>query len=273
MSLLVNELVLQPGEELDQCRTIPDVAVPHAIELRLIFDSFGVTNGASDILGVLGSAQQPSMDFQGLGGEGDHRRAVMVVFGSFAPIPERVSYVPQAYADVARRIYDEAGLPRTIRTATPRDEQALAAQTSFTLTLSSVLRVDTIPTVSSAKGAAITPVTVQPHGGTPGYTFTATGLPAGLGIDGNGVISGTPDPADSLAGYPVTVTVSDGVASDTTTTSFTLTVSTQLRLDPLADVSLGKGTALQPVQLQAHGGTAPYTYRWLNGTAPAGTWI
>lgn len=85
--------------------------------------------------GVMLAAQQPSMDFHGLGGEGDHRRAVMVVFGSFAPIPERVSYVPQAYADVARRIYDEAGLPRTIRTATPRDEQALAEQTSFTLQL------------------------------------------------------------------------------------------------------------------------------------------
>lgn len=85
--------------------------------------------------GVMLAAQQPSMDFQGLGGEGDLRRAVMVVFGSFAEIPERDSYVPQAYADVARRIYDEAGLRRTIRTATPRDEHALPEKTSFTLQL------------------------------------------------------------------------------------------------------------------------------------------
>jgi hypothetical protein len=59
----------------------------------------------------------------------------MVVFGSFAEIPERDLYVPQAYADVARRIYDEAALRRTIRTATPRDEHALPEKTSFTLQL------------------------------------------------------------------------------------------------------------------------------------------
>ena len=85
--------------------------------------------------GVMLAAQQPSMDFQGLGGEGDHRRAVMVVFGSFADIPERDCYVPQGYADVAGRIYAEAGLRRTIRTASPRDEHTLPEKTSFTLQL------------------------------------------------------------------------------------------------------------------------------------------
>lgn len=85
--------------------------------------------------GVMLAAQQPTMDFQGLGGEGDTRRAVMVVFGSFAEIPERDAYVPQAYAEAARTIYEQAGLRRTIRTATPRDELALPERTSFTLQL------------------------------------------------------------------------------------------------------------------------------------------
>jgi hypothetical protein len=85
--------------------------------------------------GVMLAAQQPSMDFQGLGGEGEVRRAVMVVFGSFGDIPERDVYVPQAYADVATRIYQEAGLHRAIRTARPRGDRALADQTVFTLQL------------------------------------------------------------------------------------------------------------------------------------------
>ena len=85
--------------------------------------------------GVMLAAQQPSMDFLGLGGEGAQRRAVMVIFGSFAPIPERVAHVPQAYADVTRTIYEQAVMPRTIRTAAPRDQLELAERSSFTLQL------------------------------------------------------------------------------------------------------------------------------------------
>lgn len=85
--------------------------------------------------GVMLAAQQPTMDFHGIGGEGDQRRAVMVIFGAFAEIPERTSHVPQAYVDVTRTIYEQAGLPRVIQTATPRNEGALPDRTSFTLQL------------------------------------------------------------------------------------------------------------------------------------------
>jgi sugar lactone lactonase YvrE len=92
-------------------------------------------------------------------------------------------------------------------------------------------------------------------------SFTAAGLPGGITIDpSTGVISGTPDSADALQDYPVTVTASDGVASDTATTGFTLTVSKLLRLDPVADVSVAKGSAITAIVVKAHGGTSPYTY-------------
>jgi hypothetical protein len=92
-------------------------------------------------------------------------------------------------------------------------------------------------------------------------TYSATGLPAGISIDpSTGVISGTPDADDELRGYAVTVTISDDTPIDTVTTSFTLTVSKVLRLDPIADVSLTKGSALTAIRAAAHGGTPAYTY-------------
>ncbi len=73
----------------------------------------------------------------------------------------------------------------------------------------------TIPTVPSAscvvinatQGTAIAQATLTGSGGAGGpYTFTATGLPAGLSISSAGVISGTP----SVSGtFPYTVTIKD----------------------------------------------------------------
>ena len=92
-------------------------------------------------------------------------------------------------------------------------------------------------------------------------TYSATGLPDGISIDpSTGVISGTPDSSDDLKDYAVTVTVDDGVASDTATTAFTMTVSKVLRVDPITDVSVHQGSALTDIQVAAHGGTPAYTY-------------
>jgi len=59
-------------------------------------------------------------------------------------------------------------------------------------------------------GIAITPVTMVGSGGAGGpYTFTATGLPAGLSISSAGVISGTATVSGTF-NYTVTVTDSAG---------------------------------------------------------------
>ena len=109
-------------------------------------------------------------------------------------------------------------------------------------------------------GEAMDPIDVQAKAIFGADAFTAAGLPAGIAIDPTtGIISGTPTSTDELKGYPVTITVADGVASDTTTIAFTLTVSKQLRLDPVADVSVAKGTALTPIDVKAHGGASPAT--------------
>ncbi|HEX5117419.1 MAG TPA: ExeM/NucH family extracellular endonuclease [Pseudonocardiaceae bacterium] len=67
-------------------------------------------------------------------------------------------------------------------------------------------------------GTAITPVTLTATGGTPPYTWTASGLPAGLVISADGVISGTPTTAGSSS---VTVTATDSTgATGSATFSF-----------------------------------------------------
>ncbi|MCW2781441.1 MAG: repeat containing protein, partial [Marmoricola sp.] len=108
---------------------------------------------------------------------------------------------------------------------------------------------------------AMDPIQVQATKVWSPLTFAATGLPDGTSIDPtSGVISGTPASTDAVGAYAVTVTVSDGVPIDTATTSFTLTLSKVLRLDPIADVSVAKGAALAAIHATAHGGTPGYTY-------------
>jgi hypothetical protein len=66
-----------------------------------------------------------------------------------------------------------------------------------------------------------TSLTLSASGGTPPYTFSATGLPGGLAISSAGVISGTPTTAGT---FTVTATVHDA-ASGTASTSFSWTIS------------------------------------------------
>jgi sugar lactone lactonase YvrE len=140
---------------------------------------------------------------------------------------------------------------------------SLADLSSFTLhsQASERVAITPVPDAEISLNEAMPAIDVKATPIFGALSFTASGLPNGITIDpGTGVISGTPDPADELTGYPVTVTVADGVASDTATISFTLTLSKELRLDPVADVSLAKGTALTAIDVKAHGGTSPYTY-------------
>lgn len=108
---------------------------------------------------------------------------------------------------------------------------------------------------------AMNPIQIQATKVWQALTYSATGLPDGIALDpSTGVISGRPDSSDALKDYTVTVTVGDGVPSDTGTASFKLTVSKVLRLDPIADVAAHKGSALTDIQPKAHGGTPPYAY-------------
>ena len=99
--------------------------------------------------------------------------------------------------------------------------------------------------------------TVSATGGTTPYTFTATGLPAGLSISTGGAITGSP----TTAGTTTAITVTDS----TTGTSLTNTANLSIIVNPglaITTSSLPTGfvSAAYSATVVATGGTAPYTF-------------
>ncbi|ONI85007.1 peptidase S8/S53 subtilisin kexin sedolisin [Saccharothrix sp. ALI-22-I] len=96
-------------------------------------------------------------------------------------------------------------------------------------------------------------------GGTAPYTFSATGLPAGLSISAAGVISGTPTTVGSSS---VTATVTDS-ASATGSATFTWTVAAVgTGCDPVTngtDVAIGDNSDVSSTITLSCGGTASAT--------------
>ncbi|MBL0749005.1 ExeM/NucH family extracellular endonuclease, partial [Nocardioides baculatus] len=108
-------------------------------------------------------------------------------------------------------------------TVTVTDSASGTASTTFTIVVSAP-----DPLVATNPGDRTTYVnqtmasfTMASTGGAPAYTWSATGLPAGVTMSAAGVLSGTPTVTGS---FPVVATVTDG-GGRTSQTTFTLTVS------------------------------------------------
>jgi hypothetical protein len=115
----------------------------------------------------------------------------------------------------------------------------------------------TCATITAVQGTAITPVTLTGSGGLGGpYTFTAAGLPNGLGISSGGTISGTPAESGTFS-YTVTIKDKSGNAG-------TLNCSVTVAATPSANcasITATKGAAISAVTLTGSGGLgAPYTF-------------
>jgi len=122
--------------------------------------------------------------------------------------------------------------------------------------------------ISAVQGAAITPVTMIGGGGTGGpYTFSATGLPAGISISSGGTISGTP----SVNGtFNYTVTVKDSAGN---TGTVNCSVRVPQNTPPLAvtcPTSFGEVGVAYSSSAGASGGVLPYTFSVATGALPDG---
>ena len=130
---------------------------------------------------------------------------------------------------------------------------------SFSLTIDPAIQPLTITTRTLAVGGTgqMYSQAVIAIGGTPPYTFSASGLPQGLSISAGGNISGTPTANGS---YPVTVTVVDSAKVQATASrKYALNITSSLTV---ATPSLVTGTVGHSYfqDLTAVGGTVPYTF-------------
>jgi len=121
--------------------------------------------------------------------------------------------------------------------------------------------------INATQGMAISPVTLQGSGGAGArYTFTATGLPAGVSVSSAGVISGTP----TVSGiFPYTVTIADR-AGHTGTLNCSITVNPPPALTLACPGASGQAGVPYSSSVVASGGVPPYTFLLAAGALPTG---
>lgn len=128
---------------------------------------------------------------------------------------------------------------------------------SFTWTVLPQLLVSPVADRIGVVGTAVPTVALTATGGTgSGYTWTASGLPTGLGVSKTGQITGTPTAAGTF--HP-TVTVTDGSGSRSASLAFTWTIYPVLVATAPPDQAGTVDVAITPVPLTVTGGSGTYT--------------
>ncbi len=107
------------------------------------------------------------------------------------------------------------------------------------------------PLPSATVGSAFT-VTLTSSGGNAPYSYTATGLPAGITLSAGGTFSGTPT---TPGNYTVTVTITDANGA-TGTASYTLAVAAQVPVAGAVTTTVAAYSTGNLVTLALSGGTA-----------------
>ena len=160
-----------------------------------------------------------------------------------------------------------AGIPRAAGTfsiaVTVSDTSNATDTQTYALTIAaSALSINSPPLPNGAVGSPYN-AAVSATGGSGNYTFTATGLPAGVTLSTSGIVSGTPTTAGT---FSVVVTATDAAASAAITASatFKVTIAPQLAVTATTIPNGVVGTALPAVQLTATGGTSPYQFQSAN---------
>ncbi len=152
-------------------------------------------------------------------------------------------------------------------TASVTDAMTASSTKTYTVTINPALSVVWPPTLPNGEvGVAYAPAAPTASGGTTPYTWSATGLPAGLAINtATGAISGTPTAAGF---FTVTASVTDAMTASSTKT-YTFTIASPLTATWPSALPNGQvGTAYTPTTPTASGGTTPYT--WSATGLPAG---
>ncbi len=146
------------------------------------------------------------------------------------------------------------------------DAIGAAATSSAALITTPVLGVATTQLPSGQVGVASASTTLTPSGGTPPYTWAATGLPAGLILNpSTGVLGGTPSAGGT---FNIVATVLDATAT-ASSANYTVVINPVLAIaNPAAIPSGQAGVTYAATTVSPSGGTAPFT--WAAAGLPAG---
>ncbi|AOG03020.1 putative Ig domain-containing protein [Bosea sp. RAC05] len=182
------------------------------------------------------------------------------VFGSTGTIPPGLNYTggvlsgrpstPGTYTFVLTASHSFAGA-QTI----PSAEYTMVVSNPPPLALAAQA-----PVVEQTRNVAITPVPMNPSGGTAPYSYTLIGTPPpGISVDTNGQMNGAPT---TVGSYTFQVRATDstpGTAQVQDTQQFSMTVREPVNLTSTALQLATVGTPYS-FQLTATGGLGPYTY-------------
>ncbi len=132
------------------------------------------------------------------------------------------------------------------------------ASAGYTLVVNKPLAVGTTALPAGQVGAAYPATTLSPSGGTAPYTWSATGLPAGLVLDpASALVSGTPTAAGTA---DVAVTVVDATGA-TSSAKYSLVVTAAPTITGPPTVPNGQvGSKYASTTIVGAGGTTPYLW-------------
>lgn len=146
------------------------------------------------------------------------------------------------------------------------DAETPAQTTSISVSYT-VLGITT-PVLPQGSTTAPYSASLTASGGPGSYTFSASGLPQGVSLSPQGTFSGTPTSAGE---YPVTLTVSSGGLSTSSTLTLIVTGSTKPLTASGGSLSAGAvSVAYSSTGLSASGGSPPYTWSVIGGSLPSG---
>jgi hypothetical protein len=200
------------------------------------------------------------------GTDGSAYTAALSATGGTAPYAWSVSGLPAGLSLSGNGVI--AGTPTATGnfslavTVTDSQNPAKAASAILPLSVSATIAPLTITSTAVAPGTSNQPYSaaLSATGGIAPYTWSVSGLPAGLSLGGNGTISGIPT---TTGNFSLAITVTDG-QSPAKTASANIPLSVTAAIAPLVITSttVASGTSNQPYSatLSATGGTAPYTW-------------
>ncbi len=187
---------------------------------------------------------------------GDNYRSSLTVVGGTAPFTWTATGLPDGMSLSEDGVL--SGTPITPGTydvtISLTDSRGKTAQTTTTITVLPPVGIDSTQLPDGIAGQDYT-ASLTASGGTQPYHWTAEGLPSGLNLSDDGVITGTVGAAGEVT---VTVTVTDDNGK-TASKELTLTLGAALALTT-TELPSGTVGADYSATLTATGGASPYTW-------------